>query len=314
MSSRTFFHRLPHPARAALALSALSLHALGAIGCGGSVPPPPSQFPSVDAAVERMHATSASCLGVQAKAKIDHFGKGGRIRGDLLMVVTVPARIRMDIVSPFGVTVATLTSDGQNFNLADLRDKRFYTGPAKACNIARLTTVPVPGPVLVDLLRGEAPVLQHGAEAGLADASRIAWSGDGYYVLTVSGKNAITEEIHLVPRPDDLGKPWSEQRLRVLEVIVWQEGLVLYRAQLQDHAPAPMSKARVDDQGIDPPIPPSGPVCTAELPRRIRVEVPGLREDVLFRYDEVIWNPPLPRDVFRQPQPAGLQPFPVNCD
>ena len=53
----------------------------------------------------------------------------------------------------------------KQFALADLRDKRFYVGPAAACNIARLTSVPVPGHVLVDLLRGEAPVLKHDAPA-----------------------------------------------------------------------------------------------------------------------------------------------------
>ena len=301
-----------------LGLFPLAVASLGAAGCA-STAPPASQIPSADAAVARMHDATASCLGVQAKAKIDHvdrkrkFGTQ-RLRGDLLMMVTVPARIRMDIVSPFGVTVATLTSDGQRFNLADLRDKRFYSGPAKACNIARLTTVPVPGPVLVDLLRGEAPVVQHGARAGLPESSQIAWSGKGYYVLTFAGKNTTTEEIHLAPHPDDFGKPWSAQRLRVLEVTIRQEGLVLYRAQLDGHAAAAMANARVDEQGIDPPIPPSGPVCTAELPRRIHVEVPGLEEDVLFRYDEVTWNPPLPRDIFVQAQPAGLEPFPVDCD
>ncbi|WP_394821215.1 hypothetical protein [Pendulispora albinea] len=304
------------PFAQSISCALLSLAVAGTTGCA-SAPPPASQFPSVEAAVERMHATTSSCVAVQAKAKIDHFGKQGRLRGDLLMMVAVPARIRMDIVSPFGVTVATLTSDGRNFSLADLRDKRFYTGPAKACNIARLTTVPVPGPVLVDLLRGEAPILKHGLAAGLSGpntGSRIAWSGDGYYVITLTGANATTEEIHLAPRPDDLAKPWTEQRLRVLEVTVRQQGLVLYRAELEDHASTPMSTARVDEQGIDPPIPPSGPVCTAELPRRIHVVVPGLKEDVIFRYDDVLWNPPLPRDIFTQPQPAGLQPFPVNCE
>jgi len=298
---------------AAVALAPL---ALGSFGCA-SAPPPASQLPNADAAVARMHATTDSCVAVQAKAKIDHFGKQAavkRIRADLLMFVAVPARLRMDIVSPFGVNVATLTSDGSRFALADLRDKRFYSGPAKACNIARLTSVPVPGPVLVDLLRGEAPVLVHGARAGLADTSRIAWSSKGYYVVNFDGRNETTEEIHLAPRPEDLGKPWSEQRMRVLEVVVRQQGLVLYRAELEGHTSAAMAKPRVDPEGIDAPIPPSGAVCTAELPRRVHVEVPGLEEDVLFRYDEVTWNPPLPRDIFQQPQPPGLQPFPVDCD
>ena len=256
-----------------------------------------------------MRATTASCTGVQASAKIDHFGKEGRVRGDLMMFVSQPARIRMDVISPFGVTLATLTSDSKRFALADLRDKRFYVGPATACNIARLTTVPIPGPVLVDLLRGQAPLLKHEATA-----MTLEWKKEGYYVLRIPSTRDAVEEIHLVPRPDDFGKPWGEQRVRVLDVTVRQQGLVLYHAEMDAHSPAPMSKPRVDPDQIDPPIAPSGPFCDAELPRRIHLEVPGLGEDVLFRYDQVTWNPPLPKGTFTQPPPEGLPVMQVDCE
>ena len=279
-------------------------------GCPGRAPPV-SPIPDARSAIERMRATAAGCNGVQASAKIDHFGKEGRIRGDLMMIVAMPANLRMDIVSPFGASIATLTSDGESFGLSDLRDKKFYVGPATACNIARLTTVPIPGHVLVDLLRGQAPVLvRNGPDA---TAMQIAWNGHGYYAVTIQGTNEAVEEIHLAPTDDDWNKPWQEQRLRVLDVLVKQQGLVLYHAELDDHSPAPMAKPRIDPDGIDPPIPPSGPTCTAELPRKIHVEVPGLEEDVQFRYDQVTWNPPLPQGIFKQPAPPGMPTVPVTC-
>jgi len=276
-------------------------------GCP-SVAPPPSQLPDATAAIDRMRATTANCLGVQASAKIDHFGKQGRVRGELELIAVVPAKMRMDVISPFGVALATLTSDAKDFALADLRDKRFYVGPASACNIARLTTVPIPGSVLVNLLRGEAPVLRH---EGRTPA--ITWSPRGYYVVSIAGTRDATEEVHLTPRPEDWGKAWNAQRMRVLDVEVKQQGIVLYHAELKGHAAAPMSRERVDPDGIDPPIPPSGPFCDAEIPRSIHVEVPGLDEDVLFRYDQVTWNPPLPEGVFTQEPRPGLQTFPVTC-
>jgi hypothetical protein len=277
-------------------------------GCA-SVPPPASQLPSATAAIDTMRATASRCTGLQAAAKIDHFGKEGRVRGDLLMFVAVPARLRMDIVSPFGVTLATLTSDGAHFALSDLREKRFYVGPASACNIKRLTTVPLPGSVLVNLLRGQAPVLKH--EPGVGT---VAWSGAGYYVVTIPSTRTATEELHLAPRQEDRSKPWNEQRMRLLDVVVRQYGEVLYHAELDGHAVAPMAKERIDADGIDPPLPPSGPFCDAELPRRIHVVVPDLREDVLFRYDQVTWNPPLPEGTFSQPAPASMPVVPVECD
>jgi hypothetical protein len=284
------------------------LGSLACTACGTA--PPASQMPNARAALDRIHASQDCGVGIQASAKIDHFGKGGRVRGDLLMFALWPARLRMDVVGPMNSgVVATLASDGTRFALADLREKRFLFGPASACNIARLTTVPMPGHVLVSLLRGEAPVLKHEPQA-----ASIVWSSHGYYVVKIPSTRNAQEEIHVAPHPSDFTLPWQQQRMRVLQVEVRQEGYVLYHAELDDHTPAAMSKPRIDTEGIDPPIPTSGPVCQAELPRRIHVEVPGKNEDVLFRYEDVAWNPPLTDDLFvLQPSP-GLQVQRVSCE
>lgn len=284
---------------------AVSLWALA--GCGTA--PPPSQIPTARAAVDRVRASQSCGIGIHTAAKIDHFGDAGRVRGDLLAYAIWPAKLRMDIISPFGVTLATLASDGENFSLYDLKEKKFFYGPASACNIARLTNVPMPGHVLVSILRGEAPVLEH-AEG---DTS-ITWDGGGYYVVAIKGKNDTEERVKIAPHPADWGRPWSEQRLRVLEVEVKQQGVVLYQAVLSDHEPAPMAEPLVDPDMLDPPIPPSGPPCHAELPRRIHVEVPTTGEDVLFRYETVTWNPPIPEGVFTQPIPPGVEVARVTCE
>jgi hypothetical protein len=255
-----------------------------------------------------MHATFACANAVQASAKIDHFGEQGRVRGDLMLFAARPARLRMDVVSPFGVALATLTSDGQRFGFADLHDKTFFTGPAAACNIARLTTVPVPGHVMVGLLRGEAPVLKH-ESAG----TTIAWDAHGWWTLTLAGTRGASEEIHLTPRPDDWGRPWEQQRMRVLDVRVVQQGFVLYHAELSDHASEPTSGPRLDPDNLAPPIPPSGPPCDAEVPRRIHVEVPSPEADVRFVYQQLSWNPPLPEGTFDQTPPPGMRVETVTC-
>jgi hypothetical protein len=281
---------------------------LAVLAACANVPPPASQLPNAAAAIDRLRATARSCVALQASAKIDHFGDQGRVRGDLLMFAAVPARLRMDIVSPFGVTLATLTSDGNHFALSDLREKRFFVGPASACNIKRLTSVPLPGSVLVSLLRGQAPILRHERDAGT-----VAWSSKGYYVVTIPSTRTASEELHIAPRQDDRSRPWTEQRMRLLDVVVHQYGEVLYRAELEGHAIAPMGKDRIDPDGIDPPLAPSGPWCDTELPRRIHVEVPDLREDVVFRYEQATWNPPLPEGTFTQPEPPGVPVVPVDC-
>jgi hypothetical protein len=278
------------------------------VGCA-HVAPPPSAPPTADDALARMHATYACGNGVQGNAKIDHFGERGRVRADLLLFAMRPASVRMDIVSPFGVSLATLTSDGQRFALADLRNKVFYTGPASACNMARLTTVHIPGHVLVDVLRGEAPVLKH-----VAQGTSIAWNTHGYWVVTIPSTRESTEEIHLAPRPEDWQRPWQEQRMRVLDVRVTQQGYELYHVELDDHAAAGTAGPREDPDNLEPPIPPSGPVCDAEIPRKIHVEVPVPPADVRITYQQIVWNPPVPQGTFAQPVPPGMRVEPVTCE
>jgi len=299
---------LSRPSPRLLALAGVASFAGASLGCG--TPPPASQVPSVRAALDRMHASQDCGLGIQATAKIDHFGKGGRVRGDLALFALWAERLRMDVIGPMNVgIVATLTSDAGRFALADQREHRYFHGPSKGCNIARLTTVPMPGHVLVTILRGEAPVLVHEPSA-----ATIAWSTSGYYVVRIPSTRSAEEELHLAPHPSDFGKPWQEQRLRVLDVQVRQQGHVLYHAEMNDHKPAAMGAAYVDPDGIDPPLPVSGPVCQAELPRTIHVEVPGTDEDVIFRYDDVTWNPPLRDGLFTPPPTTGLAVQHVTCE
>lgn len=294
--------------RRALTLASLSFTLSG---CGlFSVAPPASQVPTGDQALARIAEVQACGHGVRAKATIDHFGKEGRIRGDLMLYGVAPDLLRMDAVSPFGANLATLASDGKNFSLYDIRDKRFLYGPALPCNIARLTQVPLPGHVLIGLLRGLPPELVH-----TKGSATIAWSSSGYYVVTLVGSRQAREELTIGVHPDDFGKPWNAQRLRLLSARVDQNDGTLFRAELDDHKAAPMAKAWEDPDGLPGEnIAPSGPVCEAELPRNIHLEVPPAKSDVLFRYDEVVWNPPLPPGTFTQPNPPGLPPVFVKCD
>ncbi len=269
-----------------------------AVGC--AAPPPASQFPNAQAALDRMRATVACSRGLKSEAKIDYFGDAGRIRGSLLYVVSVPDKLRLDVVSPFGATVSTVTSDGNAFALFDLRQKQFLRGPANACNLGRFTHVPVPPAALVQLLRGEAPVLVH-----QPTGATIAWEG-GEYVVRIASTRSATEEIHLVPVSSDYALPYGSQRLRVTEVRVAQDGVELYRAQLVGHHAAKMSGPRVDPDGLDPPVPPSGPSCEAEVPGRLRLQVPDGNQDVILENVDVSHNPPIAPGLFRQAPPGGV--------
>jgi hypothetical protein len=279
------------------------------LGCH-PVAPPLSQFPTAAAALGRMKATYACARGVKGDARVDQFSSRGRVRGKVLLLASRPDRLRFDVMSPppFGSIISTLTADAGQFALSDLREKKFYEGPASACNIARLTDVPLEAHALVSLLGGQAPLLVH-RDADL----RIEWNGHGYYAVRIPSTRDALEELHIVPTPADFEKPWSVQRLRVLDVRVIQRGVELYHASLDDHAAASTAPPLVDPDGLEEPVPPSGPPCSVEVPRTIHIEVGEGEQDVLFRYDDVKLNPPLPAGAFSQSPSGGLTPLHVDC-
>jgi hypothetical protein len=285
---------------------ALLLGVLALAGCGQ--PPPPSVFPTAEAALGRMRSSYACADGVQGTAKLDVFSPRGRVRGETYLLALLPERVRFDVVSAFGVTLYTLTSDGRDFKMLDLEQKQFLEGPAKPCNLARLTQIPVPGHALVSLLRGEAPVLVHAPGSG-----QIQWSDSGYYRVLLTGEHQAREEIRLRVHPDDWLKPYGEQRVRVSRVLVSQAGRDLYEVELGEHRAVATASPRLDEDGLDDPIPPSGPSCDAELPHRIRMRVPHTSDDVLLEYSEARWNPPLLDGSFTQPQPGGTKRVFVDC-
>ena len=77
-----------------MAQCAILVSFLGGLG-GCPMPQPASPLPSAAAAIERMKASATCGTGVQATAKIDFFGSQGRVRADLSMLATSPARLRM---------------------------------------------------------------------------------------------------------------------------------------------------------------------------------------------------------------------------
>jgi hypothetical protein len=276
-----------------------------ALGCGST--PPASRFPTADDALGRMHACYDCALGVQGNAKIDHFSPQGRIKSDVTLTAVVPDRIRFD-AEKFGVLVLALASDGERFQMINTQQKEFLYGAATPCNLARLTRVPIPGHALVSLLRGEAPVLKH-----QAPDAKLEWDKHGYYKIVVSGTNNAEEEIHLEVRDEDFDKPWKDQHVRVRQVRVAQAGIDLYEAELGKFEKVATAKPMVDEDGLDPTIPPIGPVCDAELPHSIDLRVPNTRDEVSFDFADAKWNPPLSEGIFSLVVPGGTHKVHVDC-
>jgi hypothetical protein len=269
---------------------------------------PASRFPSARDAIVAMRSSVACSRSLVGEGTFDYFGDEGRIRAKSLYVVARPARLRFDVINPLGGVLSTLTSDGQSFAFSDLRAREFLTGPADECNIEKALKVPVPPAALGELLTGQAPILAHRPEQ-----ARIGWEA-GAYVLNIDSDHAAAQQVRLVPRDEDWQRPWQEQRVRVLEVRVSQQGLVLYEARLDEHRAASMASASGGTEGLEHGLAPSGPSCNAEVPRRLRFLVPGAGRDIVFVQSDVHHNPPLPDGVFHQIAPAGVRVRRSSCE
>jgi hypothetical protein len=283
--------------------------ALGLFGCGTT---PKSRFPDAEAAIRTMRTGLSCSRGIAGEAKIDYMDEHGRVRGSIAIMASLPDRTRLDAFSPFGVSLSTLTTDGGQFAYYDLKQRLFLEGPASACNIARFTQVPMPAFALVQLLRGEAPVLKH-----VPSEASIDWSGGlfggGRYVIEIRGEHEARERIEFLPHPDDYARPWQEQRIRVSRVALEQQGIPLYEALFDDHRRAETAPPREDPDGLDPPILPSGPACHAEVPRRLRLVIPENGRDLVVRFDTLHHNPPLVPGAFRQVRPSGVTVRHASC-
>lgn len=276
--------------------------------CAFGACPPPSQYPNARAAIEAVRGVSACSLGLRGEAKLDYLDPDHRVRVDAFYLTAQPRELRFDLVSPFGTPLSTLTVDDNTFTLLDREARVFYTGAPNACNVERFLRVPVPPEVLVQLLAGEPPVLQHEP-----NQASIEWSSGGY-VVQINGLNDATQRLVFEPDPADWEKPYSEQRVRLTEVEVAQKGVVLYRATLRDYFRVKTAAPRVDPDGLEADIPPSGPACVAEIPRRIRFEIPLAERDVLFEQKSAEHNPPLLPDSFTQERAPGTRTEQSTCN
>lgn len=141
---------------------------------------------------------------IKAEARVTQWGRHGRIRGTVWMFLERPGRVRFDVMSQMG-PAAVLTSDGETFQLSDLREGTFLYGPTCPQNLARLLGISVEAEDVLRLLTGDTPLIE-------ATEERIECR-DGLYVVTRVGAGGETQELFFSVNDSDRHAPPDEQRL-----------------------------------------------------------------------------------------------------
>jgi outer membrane lipoprotein-sorting protein len=185
-------------------MTALLTLSLVAMGCK-SAPACPVQLRTDAAKALDDHADrQAGWASIKAEARVTQWGDRGRIRGTVLMFLEQPNRVRFDVMTQVG-PAAVLTSDGETFQLSDLREGTFLHGPTCPENIARLLGISVDARNILRVLTGDTPMI---------DATeRSMECRDGGYVVMLAAADGTTQEVAFSVDDADREKPAAAQRL-----------------------------------------------------------------------------------------------------
>jgi outer membrane lipoprotein-sorting protein len=148
----------------------------------------------------------AGWQSIKAEARVTQWGRNGRVRGNVLMFLERPSRVRFDVMTQVG-PAAVLTSDGESFQLSDLRQGAFLHGPTCPENIARLLGISVDAENVLRVLTGDTPMI---------DATEQSMEcRDGRYLVTLVAADGTTQEVAFSVHEADLDRAPTEQRLRL---------------------------------------------------------------------------------------------------
>jgi hypothetical protein len=250
---------------------------------GGCPPPPvarPYPAPTASELMAKIAAHARQIHSLRAEARVEHTAEGGqRVKVTVRMLVERGGKLRLEAEAPLVGPVATLVSDGEHFALLDLRNHRFFEGPASACNVASLIRIQLAPEDVVSVLMGGAPI--EGAPSG------VSWdpSHGGREVLELRAPDGGSERI------------WLDARDRIWDLLAAERrdaaGQLRWRVEHEDF----------QDRG--------GGV---RLPTRTQVEEPPEKADARLKFRSLEPNVAADPAVFHLEPPPGVVPEPARCN
>lgn len=245
-------------------------------GCPTALPPVERPYPppSAEQLLQALKTRSDKLSSLRAEARADQLMQGQRVKVTVNLLVARGGKLRLEVESPFGGAVATLVTDGNEFQLLDTRNNRFLVGPAEPCNVARLAGVELPPEQILSVLSGAAPV--EGTPTG------VDWdkTHGGRDILSLRTPDGGSETL------------WLSNR-------VWD----VAAAERKDASGKTLWKIEHDEFEEDGGF---------RLPKRSSIVQPGRKADLHLRWRDRQPNVPI-RDGLFHLEPGGLRPQLVGC-
>jgi hypothetical protein len=250
----------------------------GGCGCmGGKQIQRPYPEPSPQMLLDHLATVRQNARSFQVESVMDYWVGKERVKGSVLLMGQVGARMRINALNPTGDNVAAdLACDGVNFQLIDYNSNCQLTGPCNRASVAQLLRVSLEPDDFLLLVMGTTPVIA-------ASKTELSWDAkNGYEVLTLtSADGRLRQTIKLDGR---------ERRWDVVSSVVRDAGgQVLWNLQNKDFR----ELESVD--GIE-----------FRAPARTRLEQPREKADLIVRWVERTFNPALDPQKFQMSIPPGL--------
>lgn len=242
-----------------------------------------------------LHASLRSSLRtVQADARVEQRGPGGRIRGTVWAILELPDHLRFDVITQLG-PVATLTSDGERFSLLDQREGRYLDGPTCDTNVARFLGVALEAYEVATLLVGGVPVQDIGEDATIRPIR-------GGYDLRIPSPRGETR-VRFSLRRGDLQAPPEQQYLRL--------------SRLELFSPDGHRRLTItydDYRVVADPDDLAEPQHGIAMPFVVRIEDHANDAELTVRFRALQLNVEVVDDSFRQTPPRGMVVERAECE
>jgi len=256
------------------AASVLLLSLAACPGRSGGYPRPASDN-TVEAVVAKLDKARGEAKSFRGASVMDYWLGNDRVKGSMLVMGSVGAKVRFNALSPAGESVmADLACNGRDFVLVDFQNNCMLTGPCTGDSIAQLLRISLTPDDFLALALGNTPVLP-GA------TGTVTWDGGkGHHVVALQGTGG-SQRIVI----DARDKRWDVLSSELKDA----SGAVVWKVENTDF------EAVKDEAGV-----------AHRVPGKSRLTQPGQKADLLVEWEQRALNVELDDAKFQLEPPAGL--------
>ena len=235
--------------------------------------------PTVQQVVDRLTRARSELTAFTAESVMDYWLGNNRAKGDVLVMGTPGAHLRIAALSPAGgSTIAELACDGAQFSYVDHQNNCSLTGPCDRQSIATLLHVELDPNDFMPLALGTPPVLQ-------TSQGSITWDSTAG-VLRVELTSGAGKQTLLI---DDTGNHYDVKETTLVD----GAGKTMYSIQNEDFVEV-ADEAKV----------------VHRVPGKTRFKTPNTKSDLIVEWKERKLNQSVAATSFQLQIPDGLKTCP----